>query len=272
MGEMAEAIQARSSCRSYSDLPLSGEVQAAIEAVLGSDHIGPFGNRVGLWLLDFGAGGSEGRPTTYGLISGGRYFVAGVAPAGPSSGHDYGYCVERVVLRLTQMGLGTCWLAAFGRKTIAERLGPADGEVTPAVVVVGWPSPQRGFKDRLVSRAVGAAGRKPWAELFRDARTGQPLTPEGADPWLGPLEAVRAAPSAANRQPWRVLRADGPGPELAWHFCSAGRPGVDVGIAMQHFEAVAREQGLDGGWEPSGLRRPDQASGLSYVASWVVRT
>jgi nitroreductase len=271
---MTEAIRRRTSCRTYSNEPLSAETRAGVEALLGRDHTGPFGNRVRFELLEFGPGVREGpaRLSTYGLITNGRYFVAGAVARGPDAGHDYGYCLERVVLELTLMGLGTCWIAAFGRAAVAGRMQRRGGEICPAIAVVGWPAAHRGLKERLVRRAAGADGRKPWGELFREAGTGRPLTPEEVGEWREPLAAVRAGPSASNRQRWRVLMereaAAGAGGALSWHFGSAGAPGVDLGIAMLHFEAVAGEAGLPGGWERVAAGR--LPTGVSYVVSWAV--
>ena len=93
------------------------------------------------------------------------------------------------------------------------------------------------------------------------------------------LEAGRWAPSASNRQPWRVLRQG-----QAWHFFLQRTPGygkvsepvsggsdlqrVDMGIAMCHFELTAKEMGLEGRWtvDPEAAGRPEPAE---YVVSWL---
>ncbi len=87
-------------------------------------------------------------------------------------------------------------------------------------------------------------------------------------------------PSATNKQPWRIVRGGD-----AWHFYLRRTKGygkgslafkalriadlqrVDMGIAMCHFELVAREAGLDGRWvvDDPGLDVPD---GVEYTATW----
>ena len=79
------------------------------------------------------------------------------------------------------------------------------------------------------------------------------------------------APSATNKQPWRIVRRGDD-----WHFYLVRTKGygkgspwfkllriadlqrVDLGIAMCHFELVARESGRDGRWvvEDPGLALP----------------
>ena len=95
---------------------------------------------------------------------------------------------------------------------------------------------------------------------------------------------MRWAPSASNKQPWRIVRA-----EDAFHFYVARTRGygrgsllfrllkladlqrVDLGIAMCHFELVARESGLSGEWavRDPGIAKPDSRTG--YVVSWMSR-
>src|SRR5664279_2416877 len=94
------------------------------------------------------------------------------------------------------------------------------------------------------------------------------------------------APSATNKQPWRIVRTARPGGGADWHFHMVRSKGygkgsalftvlriadlqrVDLGIAMCHFELVARESGLDGSWVVSdpGLELP--GPGIEYTATW----
>jgi hypothetical protein len=128
---------------------------------------------------------------------------------------------------------------------------------------------------------AGSDSRLPWADLFSEAGSGAPLTPESAGAYAGPLEMVRLAPSASNRQPWRVVQ-DGE----AHHFCLERSPGygpgslpfrvmgmadlqrVDLGIAMCHFDLSAREAGLPGEWEVRDPSPEVTARIGEYVATW----
>ena len=88
---------------------------------------------------------------------------------------------------------------------------------------------------------------------------GSPLASAAAGPWATVLESVRLAPSASNKQPWRMIRQDG-----AFHFFldrdkaySAMMPlvdlqRIDMGIAMCHFQLAAAEAGS--GWRVAGCR------------------
>jgi hypothetical protein len=92
---------------------------------------------------------------------------------------------------------------------------------------------------------------------------------------------VRLGPSASNRQPWRIVKGEG-----AWHLYLQRTPGyrdgatarllkladlqrIDMGIAMCHFELVARQAGLPGGWriQDPGLEPIDEFT--EYSVSWL---
>jgi len=93
---------------------------------------------------------------------------------------------------------------------------------------------------------------------------------------------VRWAPSASNKQPWRLLRSG-----ETWHFYLQRTKGygkgssvfsllrladlqrVDMGIAMCHFELAARERGLAGRWVVEQPALDTSAEGLEYTVSWI---
>jgi hypothetical protein len=90
-----------------------------------------------------------------------------------------------------------------------------------------------------------------------------------------PLECVRMAPSASNKQPWRIIKGRG---QNVMHFYLKRTPGydniikdirlqnVDMGIAMCHFELSARELGLKGDWNVNDPQI--KSKGMEYIASW----
>jgi nitroreductase len=72
------------------------------------------------------------------MIVGPRAFIAGVVAKRPFACVDFGYCMEGIVLRATELGLGTCWIGgAFGRGAIAKALGATKDEFVPATSPVG---------------------------------------------------------------------------------------------------------------------------------------
>jgi len=190
--------------------------------------------------------------------------------------------VERIILRATDLGLGTCWLGGtFTKSRFAKNIRVTSNESVPAVVSVGYAAEKPRGLDAMIRRGAGADARLPWEKLFLDSTFGVPISAESAGEYATPLEMVRLAPSASNRQPWRIIREGN-----AWHFYLQRTPGyregglmrlmriadmqrIDMGIAMSHFELTASELGLTGGWqvdEPT-IARPDDLT--EYTASWV---
>jgi nitroreductase len=229
----------------------------------------PFGNKIRFALLDHASetSGPRIRLGTYGVIRGAPGFLAGAVRGGGGALEDYGYALERIVLALSVMGLGTCWLAGtYRRGDFADRLGLAADEILPAVTPVGHPAARPSPIDTLLRAGAGSARRRAWEALFSVSRS-------DAGAWALCLDAVRLAPSAANDQPWRIAKEPG---RPVFHLGIAGPAGgrsprrLDAGIAMCHFALVAAERGLPGQWiRPShGARNPLLPPGVIHVASW----
>ncbi len=189
--------------------------------------------------------------------------------------------MEQAILEATALGLGTCWLGGnFTQSSFAKRINKAADEIVPAVSSVGYADAGSRTRDRLRQK-VQADHRLPWESLFFDGDFDTPLTPGSAGVYAEALEMLRLAPSASNKQPWRVIR-DGP----RWHFYCQRTPGygkgtaifillhiadlqrLDIGIAMCHFELTARQQGLPGGWVSAdpGLAPVDKNT--LYISTW----
>jgi hypothetical protein len=282
-----ELIHRRYSCRTYLPEPIGAEQQRLLSAFLAADAVGPLGSRVRFGLLAASPGDASAlkRLGTYGFIKGATGFIVGAVRRAPDDLEDYGYLLERVVLYATALGLGTCWLGGtFTRSSFVRRFGGLErGETMPAVVSIGLIGDDG--SERIREREEGSR-RLPASELFFAGLFGEPLDLDRAGGYADALEAVRVAPSATNKQPWRVVRGDGDGGG-AWHFYLRRTKGygkgsalftvlriadlqrVDLGIALCHFELVARERGLAGGWVVRDPGIPLPGTDAEYVASWI---
>jgi nitroreductase len=280
---ITDIIRERFSCRTYLDAPIGEEIRQKLEEACSLAKRGPFGTKVRYRLVAAAQGDLDALKGlgTYGFVRGATGFVLGAVGGGDRNLEDFGCRMEEIVLFATDLGLGSCWLGGtFTKSSFAARMGLRQHEWMPSVVSVGYIAEERRFLDRVIRQAVGAKTRQPWASLFFAERFGVPLSRNAAGAYYEPLEMVRLGPSAANRQPWRIVKGDG-----AWHFFvehgkdyQAGlrriaQPvnlqRVDMGIAMCHFELAAREAGLTGRWvvdEPD-LEMPDGRT--EYTASWV---
>jgi nitroreductase len=262
--DVCTLIERRRSVRSYRPGPLAPEARAALSEACEALRTGPLGSPCRFGLVDRRTApppdGSVERLGTYGVIRGASTYLAGAAVQGPFCLPDFGYLFQLLVLRATDLGLGTCWLGGtFRRSDFGPALGLKEGELLPAVSPVGVPAGRRGLVDRAFRAAAGSNHRRPWEELFFDS-SGRPLAPEREEePYRVALEMVRLAPSASNRQPWRLVRDSG-----TVHFFLEHTQGyggamgfdlqrLDMGIAMAHFELAFRARASSAaegyGWE-----------------------
>jgi len=278
-----ELIRQRYSCRTYGDRPIDPATREALSKHLASLSAGPFASQTRFSLL---AATEDDRTSlkglgTYGTIKGAPGFIVGAAQPGPRDLEDYGFCMERAVLAATGLGLQTCWLGgSFTKSSFARKIGASRDEIVPAVVAVGYPVD--GSREHWIRERAGGDGRLPHDRLFFEGTPDQPLPMSTGGEWANALEAVRWAPSASNKQPWRLVRSG-----RTWRFYLERTKGygkgtltfalmrmadlqrVDMGIAMCHFDLVTRERGLVGRWvieQPvPGGDRPH----LEYTASWI---
>ena len=278
MTSSLDTIRTRTSVRAFSREPLDPETRRSLETLLRDHSVGPFGNTVRLELMDLGeADRREAKGLgTYGIIKGARLYILAAIDDAPLTREDLGFCVEQVILGATELGLGTCWVGGtFRRGRFAERMGLSERQILPIVVPVGLPASKRSWRERALRLMAGSDHRKPWEELFFEGDDRKPLTRESCGGYAPALDGLRLAPSASNKQPWRVVGQQDP---LAFHLCLERNVGydklfggidlqsIDMGIAMCHFQLVAEELGLPGAWRQA---KPSMALGdLEYVVSW----
>ena len=281
---VTELIRRRFSCRRHPEQPLSAAARQELQRYLTELGNGPFGNRVRFLLL---SATEQDRQElkgvgTYGVVKHAAGFIVGAVGPGRKNLEDFGYLMEQAILFATDLGLGTCWLGgSFTKSGFAKKIGATAAEIVPAVASVGYVAETSQAED-WIRRRAGGASRLPAEQLFFEERFGNPLQSDALGELAVVLDMVRWAPSASNKQPWRIVHAGN-----AWHFYLQRTPGygkdsligkllgvadvqrVDLGIAMCHFELTLQERGVPGGWveqEPA-VTRPDQYA--EYVASWL---
>jgi len=246
-----EAIKKRISVRTYSDEPIADETLKKVEEIISVSN-NPFGADVRFSLLK--KDNTEGKLGTYGFIKGPKVFIAGCMKESEKDLEGYGYAFEKVILELTKIGLSTCWLGGtFSRGGFAKSVQLQDNEILPCVTPIGYTGKKKSLMGRIAGVGAGARKRIPFEQLFFDGGFYEPL--ELGDGALKTcLEMVRQAPSASNKQPWRVLKQDNSlhfylaktknySGNSAFGFCMQR---IDLGIAACHFELAAKENGLKG--------------------------
>jgi len=269
------SIHLRKSVRTYSGRLIPEEVKSRIQKAF-NQLSGPFDAPLRFQWLDIPQlkGDEKVRFGTYGVILGATNFIAGAVKKGDHALEHFGYCFESLILTITSLGLGTCWMGGtFSRSQFARAMHLANDEWLPAITPLGYPSWARGPIDLLFKPITGRI-RFPWQKLFFSESLKTLMTGEEAGDYAVPLEMVRIAPSAANRQPWRVVKQ---GNRFLFFLAhDAGYKGkydfdmqkIDMGIAMFHFEATAREKGLKGEWQLKLSAAHDLPQNWEYIVTW----
>ena len=167
--EFAELIRKRYSVRAYKPDPVEDE---KLEQVLEAMRLAPTAaNRQPFQFIVIH---TKGREAELGRIYGRGWFVQApliICACGVlaqnwvrSDGKNYNdvdvaIAMDHLVLAAADLGLGTCWIAAFDPAAAREVLGLPDGVEPVAFTPLGYPADQLGPKER-----------KPLSELVRYER------------------------------------------------------------------------------------------------------
>lgn len=270
-----QSIKARYSVRTYNGVSLSEADRTKI-MLYANALSNPFGVKVTFRLLEKTNEQSSEKLGTYGVIKGTKLFIGATVPDSPFALEALGYDFEKLILYATSLGLGTCWLAGtFNRSGFATAMGVKENEIFPAVSAIGYPADKRSLTESLFRKTLKSNQRKEWDQLFFNGSFSAPLAKIDAGEYAQPLEMLRLAPSATNKQPWRVVRSN-----RMYHFYEEKAPGysdkhsfdvqrVDVGISACHFHLSALENGLTGTFEKREDSTIVTPENTQYVFSWI---
>lgn len=250
---MREAILKRVSTRTFNKQQLSGKDVKKINDILETSKSvkGPFDHTYKYKFRFNDSKSKEGKKIgTYGVLRNVPGFISGTCNNDFESLVDYGFILERVVLKLTKEKFDTCWLGGtFKRKMYEMKLD--ENEIIPAITPVGYRAQKRTIVDRLIRKVAESDNRKKYGSLFKDYNTLEPLKDTLDDPIIQCLELVRRGPSASNKQPWRVyLNND----EVLFYLKRTQRypsdnfpydiQALDIGIAISNFTVGLEDFGF----------------------------
>lgn len=235
-----EAIKERHSVRSFSGKALSPQqVEEISTAIKGA--FSPFGGNVTIELRRYDLKGVY-KPSTYGIIRNACDFLLMAMADGEESALSAGFKMEQVVLKATEMGLGTCWIGATFKDSDFDKGGWNIGESLRIISPIGEAAEKKSFLERIMRYTFNNKNRKPFNELFFVDSFHASLSED--NPFTYALQMLRLAPSSTNSQPWRAL-VDGENvhfyykPKGEWSI-------VDCGIALYHFYATLQSGGHQG--------------------------
>ena len=273
-----ETIKERISVRTYKEQAIPEEVKKKISDYI-DDLSNPFNAKTTFKLLETDAAANTAKLGTYGFIKGARNYIGASVKDGECGLEGLGYEFEKLILYITSLDLGTCWLGGtFKRSEFAKAMSIKDDELFPCISPFGFADDKKSFTDSLVRFVAKADSRKPWAELFFNQNFSNPLLTDEAGIYERPLEMVRLAPSASNKQPWRIVKD-----KSRYHFYEYKSPGyskkfgydiqsLDMGIAACHFHVTAIEKGIQGQFEVLADPLFNLPENMFYKFSWVTES
>lgn len=279
----SQLIRQRYSCRTFQKRPLFKEDLQGLEHFIDRLGTGPLGNPTQFRILSASRydPSQSARLGTYGFIKDPAAFITGAIPDQPGALEDLGFNMELLILKATELEIGSCWLGGtFTKRRFASQADPGQEFHVPAVTALGYPTDRKGWIDRAARGYAGADHRLGWDRLFFKDTWEEPLSGDQAGVYREPLQLVRLGPSASNKQPWRIIQNQG-----SWHFYLhrtsrypaplfkdllniADLQRIDLGIAMAHFSLGVQELGLDGAWIADDPGIKTTSSAVEYIISW----
>ena len=260
---MLELIKSRRSVRTFDGNPLSDEHKAKLAKFIGTIS-NPYDIPIEFVLLE-----KEKYGLSSPVISGENMYIAAKTKAVPHSEEAFGYSFEQLVLYAQSLGIGTTWIGGTMKREVFEKaVQLQNGERMYCVSPLGYPAPKMSLKEKAMRTAIQADKRKAAKELFFENDFSSPVS-ECDDKTKNALEAVRLAPSAVNKQPWRIVHCGN-----EFHFYEKHSKGyiseqgdmqkIDMGIALFHFINIT------GG--KLSIAEPDISApnGIEYIATVTV--
>ena len=117
-------------------------------------------------LLESKTAANAAKLGTYGVIKGAVNYI-GATIKKQDYARALGYEFEKLILYITSLGLGSCWLGGtFKKVSLPKAMSVQDDEFFPVISPVGYPSDKKRLVDSIIRFMVHENLRKPWEELF----------------------------------------------------------------------------------------------------------
>lgn len=275
---ITEIVKERISIRTYEPIALQEDQKKALKDYIKGIEA-PFDGKARFKIVDNETSLNNNiKLGTYGIIKGVSSFIASAVKKGDMNLEELGYKLEKIILYATSLGLGTCWLGGtFKKSEFSKAMEIEQDEILPIVSPIGYKAKSKSVVEKLMRTVAGSNNRKVWEEIFFDEGFDNKLTNNKAGVYSEALEMVRLAPSASNKQPWRIVKENN---IVHFYICHAkgyssslgfDMQRIDMGIAMCHFELTLKEAGILGNFkrcEPN-IKVPND--NIEYIISWTMQ-
>ena len=266
--ELLDVIKSRRSVRTFDGNGLAAEEIAALQEFADRAE-NPYGQSAVFQIFSAKEHGLSSP-----VIAGTDLYLTGKIQKQPHAEEAFGFIMEEVVLFAQANGIGTTWIAGtMNRGAFEKACGLTDGEVMPCVSPLGHPAKKMSIKESLMRKGVKADSRLPFEQLFFAGSFDTPLHKAAAGDLEDALETVRWAPSAVNKQPWRLVVCE----DRVYFFEKKDKgydngdwdlQKVDLGIALCHFLRMTKAAGLSPACviEDPGIACPPSTCYVATVA------
>jgi len=275
-----ETMRKRKSIRNYDTKEITETDYKLINNFISNEEnvFRPFGKTGGIQVVQVTNNVTDKgiKLGTYGFIKNPRAYLVGSTENNKYSLVEFGYAFHKVVLYLTELEIGTCWMGGtFNRKSFEKEIHLNEEQFIPCATPLGYAKDKQRIFDKTLRKVVKADNKKSWDKLFYDGTFEKTLTKEKADHLDVPIEMVRIGPSASNKQPWRLVLSED---RKTCHFYIEHTPNynklgynmqlLDMGIAMCQFDLACKELDVEGKWaiDDPKLELPNEHT--EYIYTW----
>lgn len=196
-----KTIKERYSVRTYSKQPVDNELKEKI-LNYAENLQNPFGPKIRFKFIEKNLSENGEKLGTYGFIKGANLYLGAAVNKEKCSQEALGYDFEQLILYITSLGLGTCWLGGtFNKGAFAQEMELKESELFSIITPVGYPASRLRLTEKIFRQSLKADNRLEWDELFFENDLHTPLDREKAGGYAFALEMLRLSPSARNKQP-----------------------------------------------------------------------
>lgn len=170
-----------------------------------------------------------------------------------------GYTLQKVLLELVTLGLGTCWIdSSFNKKIIEESIDIRDGHIPVIMIAFGYADKN----EKLFRKDIDEFKRRSKKDICKKIE----------DKWKDILEAARLAPSFKNSQPWTFYQGNGCinlYRKIGMHKNKSEHMNkIDMGIVLRHIYIACDHYEKDIYTKKLGLK---DKLGKSYETSIILK-
>jgi len=213
--------------------------------------------------------------TLYGLAKiNAPYCIVAITEIKNGYMENIGFIEEQLVLELTDMGIGTCWLGTYNDKKIREMLNLNENQKITNVISLGYSFKQKNFFNDVFRNLVGR-NRKKETELAYYRQWGSDVSE-----YLNKNQYIKQvlhmsilAPSSNNKQPVYLVFNE----NNVSFFVKNKKDGeiinssaeLDAGIFISHFYLCLKNDAIEVSFlkEKSPIKNYNVPSEFSYIIS-----